>query len=49
MSEAISIEEQQAEPTSVVELGTASEKTRGTSVLFGLFDPYPAWPFIFYR
>lgn len=48
MSETISIEEEQAEPASVVELGTASEKTRGMILPWGILDTIPVWPHIFY-
>ena len=48
MSETISIAEQKAEPAEVVvDLGTASEKTRGSATIFGLLDGGLYWPFIF--
>lgn len=47
MSETISIEEQKVEQGCVVELGTASEQTRGSVTIFGLLDGSLEWPFIF--
>lgn len=48
MSEAISIAEQKAEPAEVVvDLGTASEKTRGAMTMFGILDGGLYWPFLF--
>ena len=48
MSEAMSIAEHKAEPAEVVvDLGTATEKTRGSVTIFGLLDGGLYWPFLF--
>lgn len=49
MRETISIEEQQTEQTGVVELGTASEQTRGSPSLIGILDGGIIWPLVFWR
>ena len=48
MSEMISIDEQTTEQAGVVELGSASEETRGSATFLGLLDGGLSWPFIFY-
>jgi hypothetical protein len=48
MSETISNEEQKTEQTGVVELGTASEQTRGSPALLGILDGGVIWPLIFW-
>lgn len=48
MSEKTSTGEQAVELAGVVELGSASKETRGSSVWLGLLDGSIAWPFIFY-
>ena len=48
MSETTSIDEQTVEQADrVVDLGTASEKTRGSVTILGLLDGGLQWPFIF--
>jgi hypothetical protein len=47
MSETTSIQEQSVEEAGVVELGTASEQTRGSVAMLGLLDGGLYWPFIF--
>lgn len=47
MSEMISMDEQIVERAGVVELGSASEKTRGSSAFFVLLDGIVAWPYIY--
>ena len=47
MSETNSIEAKQTEPDGVVELGIASEQTRGSSAIIGLLDGGLYWPIIF--
>lgn len=49
MSETISIEEQGEESAGVVELGTASEQTRGSAAIIGIWDGSLSWPLVFYR
>jgi hypothetical protein len=48
MSETISTDEQMVEPTGVVELGTASEKTRGSTFVLSLLDGGLNYPYIFH-
>jgi hypothetical protein len=48
MSETISSEEQKTEQAGVVELGTASEQTRGSPSLMGVLDGGIIWPLIFW-
>lgn len=47
MSETTSNREQMVEASGVVELGTASEQTRGSATTFGLLDGGLNFPFIF--
>lgn len=47
MSEKNSIVEQRPAPTGVIELGTASEQTRGSFSLVLLLDGFLALPYIF--
>lgn len=48
MSETILIDEPKASQSYVVvDLGTASEQTRGTNKPFFLFDGNTDWPFLF--
>jgi hypothetical protein len=47
MSETTSIIEQAVEHTGVIELGSASDMTRGSTFTIALLDGHLAWPLIF--
>lgn len=50
MSETIFIDEPKAPQSDVVvDLGTASELTRGVSKILSFVEPNANWPYLFYR